>query len=193
MARKKTEVNEVKAKTEVAEKKPWKNRNSPVIGMNGYNLEPGDNTKFLTMQLELFNLEPIDKRDAEQVAQRLNEFFGIFAKYDVKPTVAGLALSLGMSRQELWAIVNNKPLGGSGYKSTLPPETANLIKKTYSIMEGLWEGYMVSGKLNPVTGIFLGKNHYGYQDKQDVVVTPNKQVEEYSADEIKQRYLEKND
>lgn len=49
---------------------------------------------------------------------------------------------------------------------------------------------MNSGKVNPVAGIFLGKNNYGYQDKTEYVLTPNaNQDSDYSADEIKQRYL----
>ena len=27
--------------------------------------------------------------------------------------------------------------------------------------------------MNPVAGIFLGKNQWGYQDKQEYVLTPN--------------------
>ena len=53
------------------------------------------------------------------------------------------------------------------------------------------ESYMMDGKVNPVTGIFMAKNHYDYVDKTEHVVTPNQRSEEeYSADEIRQRYLE---
>ena len=57
-------------------------------------------------------------------------------------------------------------------------------------MENLWETYMNSGKINPVSGIFLGKNNFGYQDKTEYVLTPNqKQESDYNADEISKRYL----
>ena len=57
-------------------------------------------------------------------------------------------------------------------------------------MENLWETYMNSGKVNPVSGIFLGKNNYGYQDKTEYVLTPNQQNEnEYDADSIRERYI----
>ena len=49
---------------------------------------------------------------------------------------------------------------------------------------------MNSGKINPVSGIFLGKNNYGYQDKTEYVVTPNQgDTNDYSAEDIKKRYL----
>ncbi len=51
--------------------------------------------------------------------------------------------------------------------------------------------YMQNGKINPVSGIFLMKNHFGYTDKQEVVVTPNNPLgEKQETEEIKQRYLD---
>lgn len=194
MARKKTdgteETNVVKKKEHGLKGKPSNGKNSPVIGMNGYDLEPGDNTKFLTLNIELFNLPEIDKHDVNAVSQRLEDYFKIYAKHDVKPTVAGMAMALGMSRRTLIAIVNDYATGGAGYKSALPHEVALSIKKAYRIMENLWENYSTNGKLNPVTAIFLAKNNFGYQDKTEHVVTPNTQQDsDYSAADIRQRYL----
>ena len=53
------------------------------------------------------------------------------------------------------------------------------------------ENYMQNGKINPVAGIFLMKNNMGYQDKQEVVVTPNQQFgEQIPAEKLEQKYLE---
>ena len=71
----------------------------------------------------------------------------------------------------------------------IPPESSEVIKKAYKIMEELWENYMQNGKINPVSGIFLGKNNYGYQDKTDVVITPNVPEAEYNAEDIARRYV----
>lgn len=47
---------------------------------------------------------------------------------------------------------------------------------------------MQNGKINPVSGIFLGKNNFGYQDKQEMVLTPNTNNEpDYNIDDIKKR------
>ena len=57
-------------------------------------------------------------------------------------------------------------------------------------MEILWENYMQNGKINPVSGIFLGKNNFGYQDKTEYVVTPNVQNDsDYNKEDIMARYL----
>lgn len=182
---KKNEIEDV----QVVKKKP-RGGNSPMIGMNGYDLEPGDNTKYLTLNIELFNLEKIDLHDEEAVARRLEEYFQIYAKYDTKPTVAGMAMALGMNRRTLIAIVNDYATGGAGYKTALPHEVALVIKKAYSLLEVLWENYSSNGKINPVMAIFLAKNNYGYQDKTEYVLTPNSQQDsDYDADAIRERYL----
>ena len=57
-------------------------------------------------------------------------------------------------------------------------------------MENLWEMYMQNGKIHPVSGIFLGKNNFGYQDKTEMVLTPNQRNDsDYDADDIRKRYL----
>ena len=163
--------------------------NSPMIGENGYLLEEGDNNKFTSMGLWLMNLPKIDVHDPEAVQQRLNDYFGYMASQDAKPTVAGMAMALGMDRRRLWEIkvgahTTNKWL------EDLPNEVKDSIKKAYSLMEYLWENYMVNGKINPVTGIFLGKNNFGYQDKQEMVLTPNTQNEsDFSEDDLRKRYM----
>lgn len=186
MATKKEGTGEV----QVIKKKP-RGGNSPVIGDNGLETMPGDNAKFLGVQMALLNMPDIDMDNVKAVQDRLNEYLMLYAQNDMKPTVAGMAISLnGMNRRTLWAIVNDLPTGGAGYKTALRPEVAYVIKKTYLLMENLWESYMNSGKINPVSGIFLGKNNYGYQDKTEYVLTPNTQQDnDYDPDSIRKRYL----
>jgi hypothetical protein len=105
----------------------------------------------------------------------------------MKPTVAGLGMALGLDRRRLWEIKT-----GNHTTSTpkLPREVEDSIKKAYKLMENLWETYMNSGKINPVSGIFLGKNNFGYQDKTEYVLTPNQQqASDYDAEDIRKRYL----
>lgn len=165
--------------------------NSPVIGTNGLDLEAGDNTKLMQINMALYNMEEIDLNSVEEVQQRLNDYFALYAQVDMKPTVAGMAMCLnGMSRQTLRAIAKGLPTGGAGYTTALPPEVATSIKKAYDLMENLWEAYMNSGKINPVSGIFLGKNNFGYQDKTEYVLTPNQNTDsDYSAEDIRARYI----
>lgn len=171
--------------------KKGKPRGKPVQETLAPNTEPGDNTKYLTVSMKLMALPDIDMTDPEQVAKRLEEYFSIQAEADLKPTVAGLGLALnGMDRRRLWEIRTDVP----DRNKDLPTLTRDLIKKAYKLMENLWENYMQNGKINPVSGIFLGKNNFGYQDRTEYVVTPNVNSDnDFSADDIRKRYLNNSD
>ncbi len=177
--------------TQIVKKKP-RGGNSPVIGLNGYNLEPGDNTKILNVNVQLFNMEKIDLHDEMAVTERLTEYFNLYGEQDMKPTVAGMAMALGMTRQTLWAITHDAPVSGKGNMTALPSSSTDLIKKAYFILENMWETYMNSGKINPMAGVFLGVNNYSYRDVKQVDVAPvvrPSQDSDYDADSIRQRYL----
>ena len=74
---------------------------------------------------------------------------------------------------------------------TLPPESRNLVKKAYQLLNAQMENYMQNGKINPVAGIFLMKNNMGYADKQEVVLTPNQQLgDQVPAEDLEKKYLE---
>lgn len=175
---------------DIVKKKPrgW---NGQIGNVMSPNTEPGDNSKYLTVSMQLMNLPNIDMKDVNQVQERLNEYFQIHADNDMKPTVAGMGLALnGMDRRRLWEIKVGANVGSSSKPMDLPSEVLDCIKKAYKLMENLWENYMQNGKINPVSGIFLGKNNFGYQDKTEYVVTPNvNQDSDYNAEDIKQRYL----
>lgn len=163
------------------------NRNTThALGLN-----PGDNTRITNCSLEVFNLPRIDLNDVDQVHERIGQFFEIYGRYDLKPSISGLALALnGISRQTLWAMAHDAPTGSHPYGSALPREVSDEIKKTYALLESMWISNMDSGKVNPVTGIFLAKNYYGFQDKQDYVVQAKPQdAGDYSEDDLKKRYL----
>ena len=178
---------------EIEKAKPKKpkggGKNSPVIGDNGIMTESGDNAKYLAVSLKLYQLPSIDLTDSEQVNERLTEFFRIHAEADMKPTVAGMGMALGLDRRRLWEIKTGN-YGTQRFIEDLPTLTKDSIKKAYVIMENLWENYMQNGKINPVSGIFLGKNNFGYVDKQEHVLTPTVNSDtDYSAEDIRKRYL----
>lgn len=186
MATKKNDDDIVKEVVENTKKKPrGKNIGETLAPVT----EPGDNAKYIGVSLELFRLAPIDLHKPEQVQARLDEYFQIHIRADLKPTVAGMAMALGIDRRRLWEIKSGNYHTSKGLED-LPTLSTDSIKKAYDFLETLWENYMHNGKINPVSGIFLAKNNFGYQDKQDIVVTPNTRNDsDYSAEDIRARYL----
>jgi hypothetical protein len=191
MAKKKADIVEAGEEIVKVEKKKMKPRGVSKDMADGKWLqtEPGDNTRIVMTNMKFFDMPKVDLHDPDAVKQRLGEYFQIYGEADLKPTVAGMAMALGVDRRRLWEIKTGAMVGGVG-KQNLPIETLDLIKKAYEILETSMENYAAAGKINPVMAIFMMKNHFGYQDKTEYVLTPNqKQESDYDADEISKRYL----
>lgn len=145
-------------------------------------LPDGDNNKYTTFALAIMRLPKIDYKDPEQLQVRVLEYFQLCADHDMKPGVAAAGLAIGLDRRRLWEI-------RSGTKNVvMPQECKDIINSVYDSLEVLWEGYMTSGKINPVSGIFLGKNNFGYQDRQEYVVTPNTLSQDTPPEVIEAKY-----
>lgn len=146
--------------------KEKKTRKRPDLAKFGQeNIQPGDNARYLRHSLAMWDLPVLDLDDDEAVAKRVGWYFHHCEEDDMKPSVNGLAMALGINRQTLhkWAT------GATRGKNS---DRGDLIKRAYELLQLQWEEYMLNGKVNPVSGIFLGKNHFGYTDKQEVTLTP---------------------
>ena len=147
--------------------------------------EPGDNRRYLAHSMAMFDWPDVDMKEPEQVRERIGQYLALCAKDDMKPSVAGLALAFGVDRKTIWAWANGVD---SAY---LPAESRNFIKKVYQLLNAQMEDYAQNGKINPVAAIFLMKNHFGYVDKQEMVLTPNQQLgDQVPADDLEKKYLE---
>ena len=141
--------------------------NNKQLNFGQENVKPGDNAKYTAFSWALVNMDRVDLTNEQEVYERVNYFFQVCVDSDMKPAVAGLAAALGIDRRRLWEIANDNE---KSPKCT--PATSDLIKKAYKSMELLWENYMLNGKINPVSGIFLGKNNFSYSDSQEYVIRP---------------------
>jgi hypothetical protein len=147
-------------------------------------LPEGDNNKYTTFALEIMKLPKIDVRDPIQLRNRVIDYFQLCADHDMKPGVAAVGLAIGLDRRRLWEIRSGNHVRVSG----IPQECKDIINEVYDSLEVLWEGYMANGKINPVSGIFLGKNNFGYSDKQEYVVTPNTMPQDTPVEVIEAKY-----
>lgn len=128
-------------------------------------VEPGDNSKYIRHALATLNLPPIDIADPKQVSDRIDWYFHHCADNEMKPTVTGFCNALGVHKDTIRTWYNGEFRAGTHQ---------DIIRRAYRVLEELWEDYMLNGKINPVSGIFLGKNQWtGYNDKQELVLTPN--------------------
>lgn len=129
----------------------------------------------------------VDLHDADAVQQRIDAYFSLCQANSIRPGVVGMASSLGIDRRRLWDIRTGSGTACKGGMYNVPPDVVDCLKKAYTALEALWEYSMQSGKINPPCGIFLGKNHYGYQDVVDYTITPRQDVSQLPADQLQRR------
>lgn len=145
-------------------------------------VEPGDNSRYIRHAMVTLNLPPIDIADPKQVQERINWYFNHCADSEMKPTVKGFCNALGIHRDTLHTWKTGEARRGTHQA---------IVLKAYDLLEELWEDYMLNGKINPVSGIFLGKNLFNYADKQEYVVTPNTAtIEPVDIQTIEAKYAE---
>lgn len=143
--------------------------------------EPGDNSRYIRYALTAWNLPPIDISDPEQVRDRITQYFQHCADNDRKPQIVGMCNWLGISRQAL-----NEWKNGVTRNAT----HGDIIKRACAFIEEMWADFMLNGKINPASGIFLSKNWFDYKDVADVVVTPNNPLQGMDADTARKRLVE---
>lgn len=146
--------------------------------LSDFNAEPGENSKFIRFALSSWNLPPIDISDPKQVEQRIGEYFQHCAENDRRPQVVGMCNWLGITRSTL-----NTWLNGEYRSST----HSDIIKKAYSFLEEMWAESMLTNRLNPATGCFIGKNWYQYSDTQQILVSPANPLQDMNPDEARKR------
>lgn len=166
-----------------AEKPVKKRRNRDWPNKENYGteyVEPGDNARYLRFALDNMNRPPIDISDEKQVAQRIGEYFDDCVNADMKPNVVGMANALGVDRGTLWSWKTG------GLRSATHQD---IVKRAFVALEELWVDYMQNGKINPASGIFLGKNHFGYRDVSDITLTPGQQLSDQTTPEQMQKQI----
>lgn len=172
------------ASEQVADEVMKKKKSSANLNFGQENILPGDNSRYLRHALATMNLPPIDISNDDQVQERIIWYFNHCAEDDMKPTVAGLSNSLGVDRKTLYDWKRGRYRNQDGKRM-------DMIQAAYGLLAELWEDYMMNGKVNPASGIFIGKNHFDYTDEQKVVIEPKNPLGDIdNPDEIRQRYVE---
>lgn len=162
---------------EVVKKRGWAGNQN----IQRYNEQSKRNAEYLAFAIQTFGIKRVDTSDPKAIEDRLMWYFQRCIENNMKPTMTGMAQSLGVSRTILWEWHN-------GNKR---PENYEIIESAYNLMEQLMEMYMMNGQINPASGIFLLKNHFGYKDVQDIVVQPKNPLgDEADAETIEEKYAE---
>lgn len=117
-------------------------------------------------------LPPVSKREPEKVEERLNYYFQYCTDNGVKPSVEGMSLCLGVSRQSLWEWEND-----TGSKS------GQLVARAKELINSLLTTWTMNGKINAVYTIWLQKNNSGYSDTKTLEIKPQTEPQRISLEQ----------
>jgi len=112
----------------------------------------------------IYNWPKIDLDSDVEVEERIKMYFDYSMQQDLKPTVEGLALAVGVSRSTLWDWETGRRRDNVG------SSRADMVKKAKDYIAFLMSDGAMNGKINPVTWIFYAKNYFGMADKQEIEI-----------------------
>ena len=134
--------------------------------------------------LEIWSWEDININDESQLRGRISKYFDFCVTNSIKPSVAGLALALNVSKETIFRMVRGDITTDRKYSA----DTVRIIRKIYLLFDSLWTDYMQHGQINPASGIFLGKNLFGYRDVVEAVVSPGASASLPTPEELASKY-----
>ena len=160
-------------------------KNNQKKGDEYLEIPEGVNSEFLKQSIQIFSMPVFDINNLDDLNQRLLDYFQICHDNGQRATASEFALALGMSRARLIALMN-----GTKLERTISTESLELIKYGYNLLTVGWEKLMTENKINPIAGIFLGKNNYGFRDQQEHVISTNSNPQDsISSEDLQQKYL----
>ena len=148
--------------------------------------KPKKSREAISFVMELYEWPMIDLSDAEAVRQRIHDYYELCEKWDSKLLVSGLCIALGTDRHELqkWSKGKETVLG-----KRLSYESAQELQKAVKLLETNWEfAFQNGGFTQPVTGIFIAKNNFGYKDESSTVIHHESSKKGLSKKELAEKY-----
>ncbi len=147
-----------------------KNSNYPTNAQP--NATPAEIGQLVGIMDNMRKLPPVSKREPEKVEERLNYYFQYCTDNGVKPSVEGMSLCLGVSRQSLWEWEND-----TGSKS------GQLVARAKELINSLLTTWTMNGKINAVYTIWLQKNNAGYSDVKTLEIKPKTEPQHISLEQ----------
>lgn len=170
----------------------FKEKNTDIIGRNPNKLNKvanGNNAQYMEHELAIIEYasnpdnQP-DFSDLDSIKLICTYYLNKCAEDDIKPNVVGLALVLGVTRNRLMNIMN-------GSVPRVSPDVRELLTRCCTLMEYQLNMSIQNSNGHPLGNMFLLKNHFNYQDKNELFVTQKESaVVELTNDELKEQYAQ---
>ena len=154
------------------------------MGIDRYEYQNGDNTRFneFSRELQLIGRCKVDKTVCG-VEDRLDEYYEVCRNYDMRPSIGTLAIAFGVTRATIKNWING--VGVSGWDL----EALKIFTVAYDAIGAETMDMALMGKASTVAAIFELKNNHGYRDEHhEVVQTKDPLGEKRSIESLKEKY-----
>lgn len=140
------------------------------------------NPDTLTALQELMSLPAVDLDSADEVERRCSEYVEWCSRYHAFPSLASLAVALGVDRVTLieW-----------GTKSRIGQRHSTIIKRMKTLIAANTVQKGADGSLNPVYAMFLLNNSsqgFSNNTRLEVAQTPTEQIDAPKLDDVIEIY-----
>lgn len=136
-------------------------------GTSDAKVDPEDNQRAIAFTIAISKLPPLDLTDPDDIEQRFYDFFELADKYHVRPGLMAYGAALGLSKDQIYYVLNRSPDSPVINGVKLTPECKRIIKKHAAFLNVTLETLMMNDKGNPVKYFFLAKNYFGYKDQSE--------------------------
>lgn len=127
------------------------------------------------------SLPKVDTSDPQAVRERIRLYFDKCMEAGIRPGVEGLCTALHIDRGTFLRWASGVRRAGS--------EQQAIAVEAKQILADLMEQYMMDGEINPIAGIFLSSNNFGYDRNATLTVqTQNAVASADDPDRIAQKY-----
>lgn len=137
-----------------------------------------ENARYIVHTVKLKAMPKIDRTNAVQVRDRTVEYLKACVDDGIKPNLTGYALSLGTDRRGLESLFSSR---------SVDKATQDELDAGVAMIENIMLELMMDQKINPVTAIFLLKNHFAYSDQTDLRIRAER-VETVDEQALEDKY-----
>lgn len=115
---------------------------------------PQDKKRMIVNSLnDLINMGKCETNTA--LRERIGAYFDLCAEGNLRPGMSTLRLAIGVSRTTLYDWSMGR---------FCDPERAEIIRRAKDMIESYVEQAFLQGQINPVSGIFMLKTYFGYNE-----------------------------
>lgn len=146
--------------------------------------------KLLSALADSFTMRPVQSN--AELAERIKDYITFCSERQVLPTLEGMALYCGYSRDTFrdWRIGRNK--GFKDVESGLT--TSLLVQKAVTLLESFDADMAMNGRVTPVSYIFRAKANFNYEDRTSIeIVNDNNLSQPMTTEEIVKNLVEPDD